>query len=361
MTTHSETSEPERQTDERMSVKLEQQGAAAIATLGQAQPDGNPDFHAALMSWFPKLARDPGVYAVVVRQARQSTTSPPSPAIAPHEATIAADLRLNWLHECFSKPTVSLLDGSVDASHLRLTLNGTHRVAGDEFKLQFAPPGDARIPWLGLTHALARLPHAIGTYIALTAPVLDRADALALNLITHCLPSADFATVVHELADANPVDPILDDRHVDPGPPPLLKNVEKIEKYFATPDLQDTVARLAKPSTGDQEWAGITLRDIQKNTPLAAAIMFSVIRKAAALDMRQCLIEEYRVASRLSQEETSKRQTNGLNKNNNISNEWGNNALPERLDQTRLAPYFTRPERGDIELLDRKDMQEHRV
>src|SRR4030066_58624 len=41
---------------------------------------------------------------------------------------------LNWLHECFSKPTISLIDGPVMGSGVGITLFGTHRVAGERYR-----------------------------------------------------------------------------------------------------------------------------------------------------------------------------------------------------------------------------------
>ncbi|MFX8805535.1 enoyl-CoA hydratase/isomerase family protein, partial [Acinetobacter baumannii] len=72
-------------------------------------------------------------------------------------------------------------------------------------------------PDVGMAHILARLPHRIGYYVGLTGSAIGRADAFSLGLVTHCLEPELFAEVEASLADAIPVDPLLDDRHANPG------------------------------------------------------------------------------------------------------------------------------------------------
>ena len=62
------------------------------------------------------------------------------------------------------------------------------------------------------------MPDAIGMYLALTGRSIGRADAYRLGLATHCIPAGRFGEIRAGLADADTVDPLLDDRHEDPGP-----------------------------------------------------------------------------------------------------------------------------------------------
>ena len=54
-------------------------------------------------------------------------------------------------------------------------------------------------------------------YLALTGRSVGRADAYRLGLVTHCIPAARFAEIRGAVADADPVDPVLDDAPRGPG------------------------------------------------------------------------------------------------------------------------------------------------
>ncbi len=291
-------------------LRLERQGAAAIGALGSGPLDLEAwsELRAEMTGWYPKLARDPGVYAAVVRyrgadgngSACSATTTPPDlPEAARWQHIVGDELRLCWLHECFSKPTVGLLDGAVGAGQWRLVHFGTHRVGGGRFSLCLDGKDLGLLDSHGLAHGLARMPHAIGLYLVATGACLDRADAYALGLLTHCIDGDAFDAITAELADADPVDPLLDRRHRDPGVGPVLREADRIERYFGAPDGQETLRRLAAPHAGDEDWAAATLAAIRRRDPLSWALASRVVRAAGGLDLRQCLEQDYRVACRL--------------------------------------------------------------
>src|SRR6185312_15309110 len=131
---------------------------------------------------------------------------------------LAAEYSLNWLLECFTKPTVSLIDGVVMGSGVGISLYGTHRVATERYRFAMPETAIGLFPDVGACWAFARMPDAIGMYLALTGRAIGRADAYRLGLVTHCISAASFGEIRAALEDADPVDPVLDTRHTDPGP-----------------------------------------------------------------------------------------------------------------------------------------------
>ncbi len=176
---------------------------------------------------FPRWSRDPEIYAVVIR------SSSPRAFCAGGDVrelaewgskrrpeaikSLAAEYALNWLLECFMKPTVSLMDGVVVGSGVGISLYGTHRVAGERYSFAMPETGIGLFPDVGVSWAFARMPDAIGMYLGLTGRAIGRADAYRLGLATHCIPASRFEEIRAGLADADPVDPLLDGRHEDPG------------------------------------------------------------------------------------------------------------------------------------------------
>ena len=115
----------------------------------------------------------------------------------PDEArrSLAAEYALNWLLDCFTKPTVSLIDGLAMGSGVGISLYGTHRVAGERYRFAMPETGIGLFPDDGVRWAFARMPDEIGMYLALTGRAIGRADAYRLGLVTHCIPAARFGEI----------------------------------------------------------------------------------------------------------------------------------------------------------------------
>lgn len=263
-----------------------------------------------LVGWYPRLARDPGVYATCLNSAVDGVFSVGGDVrelvelcrtdIAEAREALASELRLCWQHECFTKPTISLIDGIVMGTGVGITLYGTHRVAGEGYRFCMPETAIGYVPDCGVAHAFARMPSAIGIYLGLTGAEVGPADALALGLVTHVIPRAEHATILSRLAEADPVDPVLDERHRDPGEGPLMAGRARIARYFDAPFLADVFSRLEKPHAGDHEWAAETATVLRSRSPLALALTFRAITGAAALDIRETLMQDYRLAWRLA-------------------------------------------------------------
>ena len=75
---------------------------------------------------------------------------------------LAAEYALNWQLDCFSKPTVSLIDGMVMGTGVGISVYGTHRVAGERYRFAMPETGIGLFPDDGVCWVFARLPDEIG-------------------------------------------------------------------------------------------------------------------------------------------------------------------------------------------------------
>jgi enoyl-CoA hydratase len=289
-------------------------GALRTITLDRPQARNALDAAttSAVAAVIPQIARDANVYAVALRSSRPGVFCAGGDvrelvAARRHDpkqahGMLAAEYRCVWLLECFSKPVVALIDGLVMGGGAGITLVNTHRVAAEAYG--FAMP-EVRIGFFpddGVAHALARLPGAVGPYLALTGRRLGRADAFALGLVTHCIDAAHFAEIERRLADAWPIDPLLDGLHRSPGDGEIARFRPYIDDCFAAATVDDIMERVRSSSGGGgagAAWAASVLADLESASPLALKVALRHVRQARALDLRQTLVIDYRLGRRL--------------------------------------------------------------
>ncbi len=290
-------------------LKIVLEGAMLLITLDR--PRALNALTHAMRSDFGKAltraSRDPNIYCVAVQSTSPKAFSAGSDVreivtaaardMAEARAMFAEEYARNWHCECFSKPTVSLIGGMVMGGGAGISLYGTHRVAAQGYRFAMPETAIGLFPDVGTCHVFARLPGHVGAYLGLTGRMIGRADAYALGLATHCIDAGQFAAIKSLLADAEPVDPVLDDRHIDPGEGELERHRETIAHCFAAASVEDILARLSVVSGSAQTWAQGVIADLRARSPLSLKITLRHIRDAKALDLRETLQRDYRIAS----------------------------------------------------------------
>lgn len=267
---------------------------------------------------------------------------------------------LNWLLECFSKPMVSLVDGLCMGSGAGLTSYNTHRVAGENYKWAMPEIKIGLFPDVGVAHLLARLPWPIGLYLGLTGRTVERGDAQWLDLVTHCIASSRFDEILTKLADAEPVDPLLDGLNEIQGEGALQKDSGLIRDHFSHSTLDEIFQSLAKADASGSEWARETLLGMRKSSPLSLAITDQHIRNARALDIRGTLIEDYRLAVRCLEAHDFFEGVRAALRDKDGKPNW-HPARFEDITPDIIAAYFAPLDGQDLVLPSRTEMQAARV
>lgn len=287
---------------------IETRGSLAVITLNRPRALNALDvgMHRELAATYPRLAREAQNYATLIQSASDKVFSAGADVrelvrVAQGDKSaarraFAEEYSLDWLHECFSKPTISLIDGPVMGSGVGITLYGTHRVAGLRYRFSMPETAIGLFPDVGTAYTFARMPGAVGMYLGLTGRSIGPADALALGLVTHCIPAEHFSAIKSALADTWPVDPLLDERHVDPGPRELAPHLDVIARCFMAPTVEQILDRLQSAATAGSEWAQGVIADLRARSPLSLKVTQRHIRDAGARDLRQTLQIDYRLA-----------------------------------------------------------------
>ena len=255
---------------------------------------------AAIAEAFPRWARDPEIYAVVIASARErafcaggdlrETTDWGRNRRAEAVRSLAEEYALSWLLECFTKPTVSLIDGVVMGSGVGISLYGTHRVAGERYRFAMPETGIGLFPDDGVSWAFARMPDEIGMYLALTGRAIGRADAYRLGLATHCIPARALRRD-QRAASPTPTRSIelLDDRHEDPGPGELEALRAAIARCFCRRHGGGHHRAPAGRARAAAAWAEGSWRTCRARSPTSLKITHRHVRSARDLDLRETL------------------------------------------------------------------------
>lgn len=298
------------QTEANDDLLVEKRGSLGIITLNRPRALNafNEPMRRKLTEAYPRFARDAMLYAVVIQSASEKVFSAGGDVRelvrlgqADRDAARMAffeEYSLNWLHECFSKPTISLIDGPVMGSGVGITAYGTHRVAGERYKFAMPETAIGLFPDVGTAWLLSRMPNAIGMYLALTGRSIGPADAFALGLLTHCIPAERYEEIKAAVADTWPVDPLLDERHVDPGPGELADYAPHIAHCFSAPTVEEILQRLKEVEGPERDWAHDVHNDLLTRSPLSLKVTHRHVSNARALDLRQVLQVDYRLACR---------------------------------------------------------------
>lgn len=292
-------------------VVLEQVGATGVVTLNRPRQLNalNTAMRAAMAPALQAWARNVDLYAVVfrsncdrafcaggdVRELADWGRNNREQALA----SLAAEYTLNWQLECYSKPTVSLIDGMVMGSGVGLTAYNTHRVAGAGYQFAMPETGIGFFPDIGTAGFLSRLDNEIGLYLGLTGARIGRGDAYRLGLVTHCIDAAHFDHIADRLADADTVDELLDGLHEEPDEGELAGLEDVIARCFSADTVEDIVARLQAESGEAAVWAAQTADTLEARSPLALKVALRELRQARTLELASVLELDYVIAAHL--------------------------------------------------------------
>lgn len=353
-------------------VLFQRQGAMASITLNRPAVLNafDDDMRTLVANEIPRIARNPDVYIVVLNSSSPKAFSAGGDirALVKTAATnqglaaqyFAGEYYLNWLLDCFSKPTVSLIDGLCMGSGAGLTCYNTHRVAGENYKFAMPETAIGLFPDVGVSHVLARRPWPLGLYLGLTGRVVERADAHWLGIATHCIPSAAFGSIMTGLGNADPVDEMLDGMHQPQPVGQLQRDASLIEDLFSGGSLAQIVAALGAAKGVGAEFAKATLADLRKRSPISLAITDEHIRRCRTLDLRETLIQDYRLATRCLAEADFAEGVRAALIDKDGKPRWQHQRI-EDVTPDEVASYFAPLGNGDLELPTRTEMQSARV
>jgi enoyl-CoA hydratase len=199
----------------------------------------------------------------------------------------------------YPKPIVALIDGITMGGGVGISINASHRVAGDRFAFAMPEVGIGFFPDVGAAWFLPRLAHCAGVYFAVTGLRASAGDALALGLAQTFVPSASFPDLARTLEDEDPVDATLA-RFAAPAPPSALMSEAKgVEACFSEDGREAILAALQRAELEGATFAAPARAAMLGKSPTSEAIALRQMRIGPTLAFDEALRMDYRVVSRI--------------------------------------------------------------
>jgi enoyl-CoA hydratase len=277
-----------------------------------------------------------GDIAILGREGRQDR--------ALFETFFHDEYRMNQAIARLATPYVAILDGITMGGGVGLSIHGPFRIVTERTLFAMPETGIGLIPDVGGTHALARLPGEIGTWLALTGARLKAADCLYAGIATHFVPAERLAVLRDLLADSDEdVAAILATLHGDPGPGTLAALRDGIDFHFGHDRMEDILASL---DDGD-DWAQAQAAIIRKMSPTSCKLSLLGLRMAKDADIEDALITEYRMVCEIRHGHDFFEGVRAVLLDKDKNPLWSP-ARFEDVTEDDIARYLREPDSGDL-------------
>ena len=343
-------------------VQFEEQNRCGVITFDRPRALNalSYDMIAALDSQYLKWADDPQIYAVIMQSANVRAFCSGGDIRALYEwwrdgevATIlelyGSEYQHNWMLDRFLKPHVALINGIVMGGGVGVSLYGTHRVAGENYRLAMPEVGIGFFPDVGATWFLPRLAGKTGLYLALTGRTIGPADACYLGLATHYIPARHYDAIRTALSDAEPVDAVLDGLHEDPGAADLETMQPVIDQLFDAASVEDVLGQLDGASGEHASWAHQAAAEIRTKSPTSLKIAFEQMRRGRSMTLDKALQLEFAIARRFMEGGEFFEGIRAAIIDKDQKPKWSPASL-EEVSAEMISAYFAPPPGGELDM-----------
>ncbi len=207
------------------------------------------------------------------------------------------EYQLNHLMFTYPKPIVAFMDGITMGGGVGISQPAKFRVATENTRYAMPETGIGLFPDVGGGWYLARLPHRIGQFLALTGTRFDGAECLWAGLATHYLPSENLAEAKERIAHGHEPGGVLSALAVSPPDARIEANAQQVARHFASDRFEDILASL---DADDSEWAAKELATLRTKSPQTCKVALRQLAESLKLDdFADHMAMEYRIAARV--------------------------------------------------------------
>lgn len=254
------------------------------------------------------------------------------------------EYRMNQTVAVYPDDYVALLDGVTMGGGVGLSIHGRYRVATERTLFAMPETGIGLIPDVGGTHALARLPGFIGTWLALTGARIKAADCVYAGIATHYIPSDRLPLLRELLAKGEePVDQILATLDAPAGETTLEALRDAIDYHFA----HDSVEAIMESLAGGDDWALAQHAIIARMSPTSCKLSLVGLRMGRHASIEEALQNEYRMVCAIKHHHDFFEGVRAQLIDKDKAPKWSPATLAE-VDDALVESYLREPEGGDL-------------
>lgn len=203
---------------------------------------------------------------------------------------------LNATIKRYPKPYFALIHGIDMGGGVGVSVNGSHRVAGEGMVFAMPETGIGLFPDVGGSYFLPRCPGEIGMFLGLTGARLKTTDSLYAGIATHFVPASRWETLLATLSDGVAPEAALAELKDNAPDTFLAQHRATIDRIFVLNSVEEILVALDAEHT---DWAQDTAKAIRSKSPTSLKIAFRQIREGRKLDFDDCMRMEYRMVNRI--------------------------------------------------------------
>ncbi|WP_373235897.1 enoyl-CoA hydratase/isomerase family protein [Cohaesibacter celericrescens] len=210
------------------------------------------------------------------------------------------EYRLNNAIHHYSKPYISLINGIVMGGGVGISMHGRYVVVSENTTFAMPEVGIGFFPDVGGSYLLPRMKGQSGTYCAMSGARLKQGDCLKFGLATHAINAENFDAILSRLSDGEPVDDVLNELALIPEPTVTDEESQLIDSIFGGATVADIISALREST---HPFAAKALAQIETKSPTSVYIALAEVRRGASLDFEDCMRMEFRIVSRILQDD----------------------------------------------------------
>ena len=203
---------------------------------------------------------------------------------------------LNATIKRYPKPYIALIHGIDMGGGVGVSVNGSHRIAGESMVFAMPETGIGLFPDVGGSYFLPRCPGQLGMFLGLTGARLKTTDSLYAGIATDFVPMAHWEMLLAALADGTAPDTAIAGLKDSVPDTFLAEHRDAIDRTFGQGSVEDILAALDAEHT---DWAQDTANTIRAKSPTSLKIAFRQIREGKSLSFDECMKMEYRMVNRI--------------------------------------------------------------
>ncbi|HEY8950047.1 MAG TPA: enoyl-CoA hydratase/isomerase family protein [Rhizomicrobium sp.] len=203
---------------------------------------------------------------------------------------------LNATIKHYPKPYVALIHGIDMGGGVGVSVNGSHRIAGENMVFAMPETGIGLFPDVGGSYFLPRCPGEIGMFLGLTGMRLKTADSLYAGIATDFVPMTRWDTLLAALVDGTVPDTAIAGLRDAVPDTFLVEHRDAIDRIFALGSVEEILAAL---DAEHEDWSGDIAETIRTKSPTSLKVAFHQIREGRKLDFDDCMKMEYRMVNRI--------------------------------------------------------------